>query len=192
MVYNKVVANNLLKRGAVGVFPTDTVYGLVCRAHDKTAVERLFGQIKPRENKPGTVIAANIDQLTGLGVDRSQLKVIEPFWPGAVSLVVSCNSDDLAYLHRGKRSLAVRIPDNDQLLALLSETGPLMTTSANPPGKPTAHVIKTARDYFKDTVDFYIDGGDLSGNQPSTVVQIAKDGSIKVLRQGSATIKKAA
>jgi L-threonylcarbamoyladenylate synthase len=179
------VAEKLQQPGAVGVIPTDTLYGVVARANDVAAVERLY-RVKSRENKPGTLIAASIDQLVELGIKRRYLTAVEQWWPGAISVVIPCG-EELAYLHRGKRSLAVRIPEGTRLLELLQQTGPLATTSANHPGQPPANTVEEARSYFSDTVDFYADGGDLSGNEPSTVVRIVDD-AIEVLRPGAVKI----
>ncbi len=172
--------------GAIGVIPTDTVYGLVVRAADKSAVARLY-KLKEREAKPGTLIAANIEQLEELGLKHRYLKAVEQFWPGAVSVIIPAADPALAYLHQGKMSLAVRIPADKKLNKLLQQTGPLLTSSANPPGESTAGTIEQAKAYFGDKVDSYEDGGDLSDRQPSTVIRIIDD-AIEVLRQGSAKI----
>ncbi|MGH7249828.1 MAG: L-threonylcarbamoyladenylate synthase, partial [Minisyncoccia bacterium] len=74
----------LLKNGAVGVLPTDTVYGLVCSAANKTSVKRLYG-LKNRQSKPGTIVSANIEQLTRIGIKRAYLKAVEHLWPGEIS-----------------------------------------------------------------------------------------------------------
>ncbi|HVS58729.1 MAG TPA: L-threonylcarbamoyladenylate synthase [Candidatus Saccharimonadales bacterium] len=179
------VAQKLSADGAVGVLPSDTVYGLVARASDATAVKRLY-DLKLREGKPGTIIAANIEQLEQLGLKRRYLKAVEQYWPGPVSVIIPCGPE-LEYLHEGKNSLAVRIPDNKQLCELLEQTGSLLTSSANHPGEPTANTVEEAQAYFGDKVDFYVDGGDLSGHKPSTVVRIVDD-AIVVLRQGAVTI----
>ncbi len=178
---------NLQSDGTVGVLPTDTVYGLVCRAADQAAVSKLY-DLKHREGKPGTVIAANIEQLIQLGLKPRYLKAVEQFWPGAVSVIIPCSDPALAYLHQGKYSLAVRIPDRPELLQLLRQTGPLLTSSANHPGQPVAETLSAARDYFADTVDFYVDGGDLSGHQPSTLIRIVDD-AIEILREGAVKIQ---
>jgi L-threonylcarbamoyladenylate synthase len=176
----------LLKPGAVGVIPTDTVYGLAARAADQATVARLY-KAKGRNKKPGTLIAANIEQLEGLGLKHRYLKAVEQFWPGPVSVVIPVSNPELAYLHQGKMSLAVRIPADAKLRKLLAETGPLLTTSANPPDQPVAATIKQAKAYFDDQVDFYEDGGDLSDRQPSTVIRIVDD-AIEVLRPGAVKI----
>ncbi len=177
------IAQQLQKPGTIGVIPTDTIYGIAARAVDHEAVVRLY-RVKHRENKPGTIIAASVDQLMALGLKRRYLTAVEQWWPGALSVIIPCADPHLAYLHQGKQSLAVRIPDKSELLKLLKQTGPLLTSSANRPGQPPANTIQEARAYFGDEVDFYHDGGDLSGHEPSTVVRIVDD-AIEVLRPGA-------
>jgi L-threonylcarbamoyladenylate synthase len=176
----------LLQPGAIGVLPTDTVYGLAARAADQAAAARLY-RLKSREHKPGTLIAADIRQLEDLGLKHRYLKAVEQFWPGAVSVIIPVTGPHLGYLHQGKMSLAVRIPDDASLQKLLRATGPLLTSSANPPGQPLAATVGQAKEYFGNRVDFYVDGGDLSGRQPSTVIRIVDD-AIEVLRQGAVKI----
>lgn len=171
----------LLKPAAVIVMPTDTVYGIVARAEDTAAVVRLYG-LKRREHKPGTIIAATIEQLTAVGIKRRYLTAVEQFWPGSISVVIPCGPE-LAYLHQGTNSLAVRIPKDDALQKMLLKTGALLTSSANQPAHPPANTIAEAKAYFGDEVDGYIDGGDLSIREPSTVIRIVDD-AIEILRQG--------
>lgn len=177
-----------LQDGAVGVLPTDTVYGLVCRAADKAAVARLYG-LKQREHKPGTVIAASVEQLVELGLTRRYLTAVARFWPGAVSVVIPCGPQ-LDYLDLGKSSLAVRVPAEGNLNQLLRQTGPLLTTSANQPDEPVADTIAQAQNYFGEHVDFYADDGDLSARQPSTIIRMVDD-AIEILREGSVKIDEA-
>lgn len=176
------VAQTLQQPGAIAVIPTDTVYGVVARAADKKAVARLYA-LKHREQKPGTLVAASVDQLTELGIPRRYLTAVQQFWPGAVSVIIPCGPE-LNYLHQGVQSLAVRIPDDARLLALLKQTGPLATSSANHPGKPPATTAEEARAYFNDQVDYYEDGGSLAGRQPSTVIRIIDD-AIEIVRLGA-------
>ena len=178
-------AEKLVTPGVIGVIPTDTVYGVVARAADQQAVARLY-HLKRREAKPGTLIAASMNQLAELGIKLRYLNAVQQFWPGAVSVVIPCG-EELQYLHDGLRSLAMRIPANIELRNFLEQTGPLLTSSANQPGEPPANTVQEARQYFHDDVDFYIDGGDLSGQAPSTVIRMVDD-AIEVLRQGAVKI----
>lgn len=170
-----------IKSGQVGVIPTDTLYGLTASAHNAPAVNKLYG-LKKRDNKPGTIIAANIKQLVDLGIKKRYLKAVEHFWPNPISVVLPVG-DKLEYLHLGKKSLAVRIPKDQELVNFLEKTGPLVTTSANVPGQSPSNDITESKKIFGDKVDFYVDGGDFSDRQPSTVIRIVDD-VIEVLRQG--------
>lgn len=175
---------DLLLQGCVGVLPTDTVYGLVCRAADEDAVKRLY-QIKSRENKPGTIIAANIDQLAELGIKMRYLKAIEQFWPNAISIEIP---NSVTYLNQTTGRQAFRIVKGPQeLLNMLSKVGPLLTSSANQPAEPPANNLTEAQAYFGDTIDFYVDGGDLSSQKPSTLIRIVDD-AVEILREGAVKI----
>jgi len=175
----------ILKAGAVGVLPTDTVYGLACVATDRTAVARLY-ELKAREHKPGTIIAADIQQLIDLGLKRRYLKAVTHFWPNSISIIIPCGVG-LNYLHKGKNSLAVRLIADNSIQALIAQTGPLLTTSANHPDQPVATTVRMAQQYFNGQVDFYVNGGDLTGRLPSTLIRVVDD-VIEVLRPGAVTI----
>jgi tRNA threonylcarbamoyl adenosine modification protein (Sua5/YciO/YrdC/YwlC family) len=142
--------------------------------------------VKQREQKPGTVIAANVEQLVELGLKRRYIVPVEQYWPGAVSVIIPCGPE-LAYLHQGKNGLAVRIPDDAVLLELLKQVGPLLTSSANLTGQPTAVTVGQAEEYFGSTVDFYVDGGDLSDRLPSTILRIVDD-AVEVVRPGAVVV----
>lgn len=165
------------------MLPTDTVYGLVCRAADEPAVTRLYA-LKNRDHKPGTLIAANIDQLVELGIKARYLKAVEQFWPGAVSVETP---HSIEYLNMSTGRQGIRIPDVEPLRTLLEQTGPLQTTSANDPGEPVANTVAEAQACFGDKVDFYVDGGDLSDRPPSTLIRVIDD-AIEVIREGAVKI----
>lgn len=175
----------LIKDGCVGVLPTDTIYGLVCSAHSKEAVERLY-TLKPRELKPGTVVAANVEQLATLGIDKKYLDRVAHLWPNPISIVLP-NGEGIGYLDQGLLSIPVRIPRRPELTELLLQTGPLLTTSANDPDCPPSTNMSEAQAYFGEKVDFYVDGGDLSGRPPSTIIKLIEE-KIQVIRQGAVII----
>jgi L-threonylcarbamoyladenylate synthase len=177
-------ATLLAQPGSVGILPTDTIYGLAARAVDKSAVARLYA-LKNREQKPGTVIAASIEQLVSLGIPRRYLVPVSLYWPNPISVVVP-TAPGLQYLDLGKFSLAVRIPANSELQILLQQTGPLLTSSANHPGEEPATAVSQAQIYFHDQVDFYVDKGQING-QASTVVRVVDD-AVEVLREGAVKI----
>jgi len=175
----------LIQQGQVGVITTDTIYGLCALASSNVAVNRMY-KIKKRESKPGTLLAANVEQLAKLGIKKRYLKAVQHYWPGPVSVVVPLGLS-LQYLHMNKQSLAVRIPKYQELAELLKKTGPLVTTSANMPGLAPANNVGEAVKYFGEEVDFYVDGGDISNSKPSTIIRVVDD-AVEVLREGAVTI----
>ncbi len=177
----------LIKDGAVGVIPTDTVYGLVATVKQPAAVERLYS-IKPRELAPGTIIGASVNDFVSAGFKKDQLYQVARYWPAPLSVVLGADAID-ARVKQKRTELPVRIPNSPALTTILTHTGPLMTTSANAPKQPTSTSIQMAIDYFGDEVDFYVDGGDLSGRPPSTIIGFEQDGNIIVYRQGAVTIE---
>lgn len=181
---NETIAR--LKSGQLGVLATDTVYGVVTSALNRTAVERLY-TLKHRERKPGTLVASSLDQLRQLGVPEASLEQLTPYWPGALSAVLPVSSD-YAYLHQGVGDIAIRIVADERFRAIIEQTGPLLTSSANRPGEPGSVNVTEAWDYFGDKVDFYVDNGDLSGRPPSTIVKPRDDGTLTILRQGAVKI----
>lgn len=178
----------LINDGRIGVIPTDTVYGLVGKAASEKAIKRMYA-VKSRAQQPGTTIAASTDQLSRLGFPIAQLLRAKNYWPNALSVEMSA-AHIPHYLSTGEPVMAARIPDKLDLTNLLRATGPLMTTSANAPKQPTSTSIQMAIDYFGDEVDFYVDGGDLSGRPPSTIIGFDSNGKIIIYRQGAVKIER--
>ena len=176
----------LLHGGAIGVLPTDTVYGLVSVIAPQP-IERLYAT-KPRQSHAGTIIAASVDDLIALGLDETALQHVSHLWPAPLSVVIAAQHIP-EFLREECGSLAVRIPEDEVLRSLLRETGPLMTTSANKHGGKTAATIAEAQRIFGDSVDFYVDGGDLSNRPPSTIITVDAHGVITVLREGAVPVQ---
>jgi len=173
---------DILRDGGVGILLTDTVYGLVGIATDPAAATRVI-DAKGRKYKPGTLIAADAQQLLDLGLQREHVKAAEQFWPGPVTVVLP-TKPGLEYLDLGLASLAVRVPDHQEIVTLLKKVGPLLTTSANRPNEPMVKSIAEAQEIFGNRLNFYVDGGQLDSPLASTIIRI----KIELLRQGAATI----
>jgi L-threonylcarbamoyladenylate synthase len=173
----------ILRSGGLVVIPTDTVYGVCAAAADEKAVEKLY-RLKKRGSKPGTVIASSIDKLVDLGIKRRYLKAVEQYWPGAISIEIP---HGLGYLSQSTGRQAFRIVKEPKLGQLLEKTGPLLTSSCNRPGEKPAGNISEAIKYFGKEIDAYVDGGDLSGRKPSTLIRVVDD-IVEVIREGSVKI----
>lgn len=183
-------AADSIKKGGVGVLPTDTVYGLVASALQPASVERVYRLRKRNPDKPMIILISSLEDLKlfDIKLDEESKKILMTFWPGQVSAILPCLSEKFFYLHRGQDSLAFRWPDKKDLLELLRKTGPLVAPSANQEGKEAAKTIAEAREYFGEKIDFYVDQGE-QDCPPSTLVSIEK-GEIIIKRQGAIGIKK--
>ena len=169
---------NGIKKGKIAVLPTDTIYGLVCSASNKNSIEEMY-RIKNRNvSKPFVFLIGNISQLKDLGIQTKE--IFSKHWPGPTSLILS-DTNIPEYLHRGKKSLAVRLPADKKLQELLNQTGPLASTSANLEGKTPATTIDEARAYLGTKVNLYIDRGKLL-NKPSKIIRITGN-TIKTVRE---------
>lgn len=177
-----------IKDGAVAVIPTDTIYGIVGPALNPKTVEKIFKLRKRASSKPMIILIGSLDQILDLGVKITlkQKATLKKIWPGAISIVIDCKIKSLHYLHRGKKSLAFRMPNNEFLLNLLKITGPLVSPSANFEGESPALNTSSAKKYFKDSVSFYIDAGDLD-SKPSTIAKLERS-KLLTLREGAAKI----
>lgn len=129
-------------------------------------------------------MGATIEQFAELGIKARYLKAVEHYWPNPISVEIP---HQISYLNQGTGRQACRIPADEPFAALLREVGVLQTTSANHPDKPTAVTLQAAQDYFGDTVDFYVDGGDLSGRPASTIIRVIDD-AVEIVREGSIKI----
>ncbi|MFH1280524.1 MAG: L-threonylcarbamoyladenylate synthase [Candidatus Beckwithbacteria bacterium] len=159
---NKIV--RAIKNGQVVVCPTDTVYGLVCDATNKKAVERLYKIKKRTKEKLIPVFVSDIKMAKKLtDIDQRQEKFLKQVWPGTVTAVFN-------YKKPG-----IRIPKYDLVLNLIKLTGPLAETSVNISGQPALTKIKDILNLFKaqkDRPDLILDAGNLPKSKSSTVVDL--------------------
>jgi L-threonylcarbamoyladenylate synthase len=183
-------AADVLRRGGVIVFPTDTVYGFAASAFNIEAqrtVYRLKGRSyrKPLVIMPPDITAARHLAETG----RDGLKLMKEFWPGALTLILPATALGRIVMG-GRQDLGLRIPDAPVVLQLLAQCRfPLATTSANPSSKPSAKTGAEAMKYFDGKVDLVLDAGRCDIGKESTVIDMIKFPYV-VLREGCFPSKK--
>jgi len=175
---------NQLKNGEIGVIPTDTIYGIVGSALSQKTVEKIYKLRKRSLDKPFIILIGSMEDLEKFGIQLSQKQrgFLKSHWPNPLSVVLPVTNKKFKYLHRGKNSLAFRMPKDEKLLELLRQTGPLVAPSANFEGDQPAQTIKQAYKYFGNSF-FYVDKGKIK-SPPSTMISLASNGSYQILRQG--------
>jgi L-threonylcarbamoyladenylate synthase len=178
-------AVEILRRGGVIAFPTDTVYGLGADAFNRTAVERIYEIKKRPHHQQLPLLVADVEQVTALAehVPAPAWFLARRFWPGGLTLVLPKAPSLPGYLAPGS-TIAVRIPDHPICLALIKRLGnPITGTSANVSGQPPALSAEQARKQLAGKVEFIVNGGECPGGKESTIVDVTGDFPI-ILREG--------
>jgi L-threonylcarbamoyladenylate synthase len=162
-------AGELLCGGAVGIIPTESVYGIVASAFDEAAVNRVYNLKQRTPSKPCIVLISKPEEMLLFDIAPDTINNASLYWPAKVSVVVPCLNKQFFYITRDTATLAFRVPAHTQLQTILQHSGPIIAPSANPESKKPATTIKEAYEYFGETVDFYTDGG-VCNSKPSKVI----------------------
>ena len=188
---NRIVGNlaDLLLNGSVGIFPTDTVYGIGCNAFNEKSINEIFDIKKRSFKKPINVLVCNIDMVKSLTSEISNLeyKLMEKFWPGPLTIIFKKNNNIPQALTSGLNTIGIRMPENDICLSLIEQANvPLATTSANISNNSAIVNGNYLLEIFNSKVDFIIDSGISKIGLASTIVSV-EDNIITILRNGPIT-----
>ncbi len=180
-------AIEVLSRGELVAFPTDTVYGLGVDAFNDQAVRRLYQAKGRSQEKAIPVLVANLEQFVDI-VDRTTvpaMRLVEKFWPGPLTIILR-QASNLAGAISAYGTVGVRIPDHPIAQELIRAAGPLAVTSANRSGDPEACTAEEIETSMGAQVHLIVDGGRTPGGQPSSVVDCTQDPPT-ILRVGPIT-----
>ncbi len=182
-----VEALQILKKGGVVAYPTESFYALGVMINDEAALKKLYTLKKRPLEKAMPVIVGNKDVLKSVvkSIPPQAEKLIEIFWPGALTIIFDAK-DDLSELLMGSKStIAVRIPGKGFALSLAKAANfPITATSANLSGKQPARESEKVIDYFGEHIDLIVDHGKTPGGKPSTIIDVTTTPP-RVLREGS-------
>ncbi|MDR2605323.1 MAG: threonylcarbamoyl-AMP synthase [Desulfovibrio sp.] len=184
-------AADAVRRGKAVLFPTESVFGLGCGITDAGAVAAIFSLKKRPPDKALPVIIGGRGQL-GLAaahVSPHALRLADAFWPGPLAVLFDARPDLPPLLTAGSGRVAVRVPAHPAARDLCLACGlPLVATSANISFMPaTADPKELAPELLRGTAGIYCAGPAPSGGPPSTIVDLAADGTLHVLRAGAVT-----
>ncbi|NRA50945.1 MAG: threonylcarbamoyl-AMP synthase [Phaeodactylibacter sp.] len=186
-------AVEVLQAGGVIVYPTDTVYGLGCDIYNAKAVDRIcklrgLDPVKARLS----FICKDISQVADYAqqIDNTVFRLMKKNLPGAFTFVLKSNNKVPKMFKNRKRTIGIRIPDNNISKALVEALDrPILTASLKSDDEIMEYFtdpIDINEDFGK-LVDMVIDGG-IGNNQPSTVVDCTDDEPV-ILRQGTGTLE---
>ena len=177
---------SILRQGGLVAFPTDTVYGLGAGANNQQAVVRVY-QVKERPKDMALpLLLAHTSQINEVAYPVPPIAwlLADKFLPGALTIVLYKSNSVLDIVTGGGSTVAVRIPAHPVPVALAEDLGPIVGTSANLSGKPSALTADEVCSQFGDRIDLVIDGGRCPGGRESTIVDVTGEVPV-VLREGA-------
>ncbi len=194
--YQDVISQivKILREGGLVIFPTDTVYGLLCDAQNGEAVKKLIAFKNRPAGKPISVFC-NLKMLKDLvKVNEDQLKAIKQIIPGPYTIVLPSKHQVNKFLESETGTLGIRVPMYRYIEVLVKQFGkPITATSANLAGRSPHYSIESlfnqVSEKQKHLIDLIIDAGILPKNKPSTVVDLSQS-DVKILRQGDKDFSK--
>ena len=174
-----------MRAGAIICFPTDTVYALGCDALNQRAIEslcRLKG-INPDKNQLSVVCSGLSQASEYVRIDNAAYRIVKEYLPGPYTFVLPA-STKLPKVFKGRKTVGLRIPDNDIAVALAEELGnPILTTSVEVGEEWDSTNAESLAMCYGSDVSIVVDGGD-GGTVPSTVVDLTDPSDPQVIRQG--------
>ncbi len=178
-----------LRDGGIVVYPTDTVYALGCDAMNNQAIERICALKDMKSAKTNlSIICADISEVAQYAkFDNTQFRLMKQYLPGPFTFIFPALSK-LPKAFKGRRTVGIRIPQNEIALAIVRELGhPILTTSI--PGSDEDYRCEPSliAEAFDGQVDIVIDAG-RGSDIPSTVVDCT-EGEPMVTRQGAGTFE---
>jgi L-threonylcarbamoyladenylate synthase len=168
-----------IRAGAVIAYPTEAVWGLGCDPWNEEAVYRLLA-IKGRSVEKGVILVAdNIRQFDFLFEDFPQawLDKMSSTWPGPNTWLVPHQGLLPAWITGQHDSVAVRVSDHPLVRELCALAGPIVSTSANPQGRPPARSRLRVEQYFRGQIDAVL-GGALGGRKSPSVIRDLRSGEV--------------
>lgn len=174
------------KKGKVGIFPTDTAFGIGCRMDNIDSIKKVFQLRNRPEEKALLVLVGSLKMAEEYVVINEKIKnnLIDKYWPGGLTLVLKCKKEKVPEIVRsGGETLAVRFPDHQILQKIIQGVGvPIVAPSANYSGEKTPLKFSDVDQGLLDKVDFSLKGV-CTMEGVSTIVDAASD-QWKIVRDG--------
>jgi L-threonylcarbamoyladenylate synthase len=182
-------ALEVLNKGGLVAFPTDTVYGVGAMVMDGTAVKSIYAaKDRPVEKAIPVLIgdAGDMDKV-GMNIPETAYRLASRFWPGPLTVVIP-KKPTLPESVSATATVGVRVPDHEVARTLLRAAGPMAVTSANISGQTSPSTAEEVFAQLGGRIDLIIDGGKTPGGVPSTVIDCSEN-DLKILRAGPISLE---
>ena len=171
------------EKGEIIAFPTDTVYGIGCNPFNKNSISRIYDIKRRKSEKKFPILGFSKDELKKIVEFNSNAeKISERFWPGQVTLLLPIRKEVAGQIESNGK-LAVRVPDNACILAILKQCKLIIGTSANISGEKSILDSNECKQRLSE-IDVLIDGGKITSSGESTIIDFVDD-ELKIIREGS-------
>ncbi len=184
-------AAEVIRRGGIVAFPTETVYGLGANVFDERAVAKIFAAKRRPADNPLIAHIANLEQICELAsaVNENAQRFIDVFFPGPLTLVLP-KSDEVPFVATaGLETIGIRMPGSEFAHLFLKACGlPVVAPSANLSGKPSPTTWQAVREDLDGRIDCILQGEATEIGLESTVVDCSSDVPI-LLRQGAISLE---
>ena len=181
----------VLEKGGVIIYPTDTMYAMGCSIQSQQAVNRIceIKLIKPAKNR-FSFICADLSSIANFAkVSDFAFKLLKRYLPGPYTFVLPASSKVPSVLVQGKKTVGIRIPDYQPILDIVKQLGhPLLTTTLLQDGLEVEEYTDPSLIFerYENQVDLVLDGG-YGGHFPSSVIEISDD-SVEIIREGAGDV----
>lgn len=180
-------ACDILRRGGLVAFPTDTLYALGANALDPSAIERVLAVKGRHHGKPLSILVPSVEAGMALAVllPEGVQGLMQAFWPGALTVVVKASPQVPSLLTAATGTVGLRMPAGAVAQALLTVFGgPVIGSSANKSGGADPADAKTVQKAIGGQIDLVLDGGRVALGVPSTVIDCTAEPA-RILREGA-------
>lgn len=178
-------ATDPLISGKVGIFPTDTAYGIGCRVDDSEAVERIYKIRNRPSEKALLILVSSLEMAYEYGEFSDNAKLLaDKYWPGGLTMVVACNTQKIpSNVRAGGDTIAIRLPNHKALIELIDKIDvPIVAPSANFSGSKTPFEYDELDPELISHADFVVKG-DCTIKGVSTIIDTTVDPFV-IIREG--------
>jgi len=184
--YSNAVKESIevLKRGELLIYPTDTIYGIGSDIYNEDSLKRIASLKERSSIQPYIVLVSSFEMLNKLIIiEERHLERVKQYWPGPLTVIFKSKVKVSRYIDNGNGKIAIRMPDNKFCLELMNVYGhPITSTSANIHAKQQKK-IKDIYNEFKNKIELFIFDEEVKSFLPSTIIDCSSD-EINIVRRG--------
>ncbi len=179
---------DIIKKGGIIVYPTDTFYGIGCDIMNKKAIEKIYLLKQRKKDKPFSFICPDLKNISLYAkVSNMAYRNMKRLLPGAYTFVLPGSKLVPKIMLTKRKTAGIRVPDNNIALAIANRLDyPMISTSATDPDGKAFSDPSLIHDYFMKNIDVVIDGGAVPG-APSSVVSLIDD-IPQIIRYGAGDV----